>query len=176
MNSDWATVIRIADHAGLNGVELAAAATRHGVSAELVAEGFARATRLRSERGDGDPYPFTVFEATPPGMIDLRVLDQADWWVDVLRTPHRISDRVDFSDLYLANVIRHLIRSAGAYWVRVAVYDPAASFSDPLSWMKGTVLMGALRGEASRRLVADLNPPMAESPRAASSGDGAPRG
>ncbi|NEN07842.1 hypothetical protein G3T36_18455 [Diaminobutyricibacter tongyongensis] len=180
MNNDWATVHEFAELAGLDGVELAAAAHRRGVSAEAVLEGFHRAIRLRAERGENDPYPFTVFEATPPGIIDLRVLDQAEWWVDQLRTPHRIADRVDFPDGYLANVIRHLMRSANAYWIRVVVYDPAAAESDSLSWIKGTTLMGALRGEASLRLVSALEgwttvlP--AESPRTASPDHRATRG
>ena len=156
MNSDWETVVGIVEAAGLNGVELAATAYRRGVSAEAVLEGIMRTIELGAERGDGDPYPFTIFEATPPGMVDLRVLDQETWWVDQLRVPHLIQDRDDFTDHYLANVIRHLIRMADFYWLHVIRYEPEAAASEPVCWMKATILMGALRQEASIRLRSDL--------------------
>lgn len=40
------------------------------------------------------PDRFDDFPAIPPGRFDTRVFEQATWWVDILRRPHRRSSRL----------------------------------------------------------------------------------
>ncbi|MCU1585949.1 MAG: hypothetical protein JWM49_2505 [Microbacteriaceae bacterium] len=85
----------------------------------MLLEGIHRAAAVWAQVAAGEMPPFTAFEATPPGMLDVRVFDQAERWVDIFAMPHRICDRTDFTDHYLRNVIAFLIdqgpRLARAY-------------------------------------------------------------
>ena len=120
------------------------------MSAEQVEEAYERAAILPSERSVNEEVPFAVFAARPPGFLDIRVFDQTQWWVDVMRTPHRLAD---LDDTYLNNLIAFLI--CGASWFRRA-YQLAYPCCDPGAtagtWLERTALMRALRDEQYRRV------------------------
>lgn len=142
---------RVRDYAlllGTDGEQIIRESQRRKMSAEQVEEAYGRADALARKRREG-PVPFTEFAARPPGFIDIRVVDQTQWWVDVMRTPHRLAE-VD--DVYLNNLVAFLIEHAA--WFRCAYLraypssEPAASAD---SWLEGTALMRALRYEQRRR-------------------------
>ena len=110
---------------------------------------------------DAPPADFESFGTLAPGAFDPRVLDQTTWWVDILRRPHRITDRADFSDKHLIAVIDMLRRGA---WRWAPIPEPAAPSVElaPVAIaaavtaayresMEHSPLMQALRAEARRR-------------------------
>lgn len=110
--------------------------------------------------------------SSDPGALDLRVLDQGQWWVDITGTPHLLAQ---MSATYLGNVEALLVEHAEALfygyaaWVlRGEIWDAlegrlnpetvarqagVASLArlDPRTWLSATPLMRALRAELSRR-------------------------
>lgn len=102
------------------------------------------------------PDDFEQFAALPPGRFDPRVLQQTTWWVDVLRRPHRIADREDFTDDHLVAVIGMLRREGwrwaevdDARWVALLGCATEGDLADEL--LDRTPLMQALLAEAKRR-------------------------
>ncbi|MCP3420349.1 hypothetical protein [Nocardioides pinisoli] len=112
--------------------------------------------RVRTVPKGSKPRDFEEFAALPPGHFDPRVLQQATWWVDVLRKPHRITDRDDFPDAHLLAVIA-MLRQDGWRWAEGTeaqwlVRGLAASLGDPPEGLlDGTPLMKALLTEARDR-------------------------
>ena len=151
MSDDWATVGAIAI---VLGVELDSLdhvidrSVKNGVSAEVVLEGYRRTIEFWSTH---EHYDFTDIEACPPGLLDLRVLDQDAIWVDVLRTPHRIGDRDDVTDDYLANIIGWLQHNADSLAEGWAHMHDLAATANPEQWLDSTVLMRGLRTQAHQR-------------------------
>lgn len=93
-----------------HGVSVRTASVAAGASwAGLRPEGRTRVDQPELEPSavpsDGDPWPgdtpFTTWGQHGMGQLDLRVLDQGDWWVDHDEQPHRL---VEMSDDYLLNV------------------------------------------------------------------------
>lgn len=115
---------------------------------------------------------WTPWGSSAPEALDFRVLDQGQWWVDIMGTPHRL---VQMSTTYLGNVEALLIQHAEALfygyaaWVlRGEIWDAlegrlnpetvarqagAASLAHlhPKAWLDATPLMRALRAELARR-------------------------
>lgn len=149
MKRDWAEISLAALLSGGNPGALEDRARERRVSTEVVWEGFRRALALVDEE-----HPFDVYEATPPGKIDLRVFDQGDVWVDVLRHPHRIADRDDLTDEYLLNLIDFLHAEADMMSRAYARSREANAPTSATSWLENTRLMGALLSECSRRGIA----------------------
>ena len=120
--------------------------------------------------GDADPWPgelpFTAWGQHARGTLDLRVFDQAVWWVDIEQRPHRLEE---MSDGYIANVIAHLEIHVESYYLgtlrralyqmygdlllsRISTEMVADAFGatpltelTPREWLDGTPLMRALR-------------------------------
>jgi hypothetical protein len=110
--------------------------------------------------------PFTDFGQFGYDSIDLRVLDQDVYWVDIAGTPHFL---VDLTPQYRRNIISHLLDGAGAWWLQrlvcalaetdllVRTDAPASEIAaitaaakqleslGPEAWMEQTVLMRRLR-------------------------------
>jgi hypothetical protein len=61
-----------------------------------------------------EPGPFTEFGQFGPGIMDNRVFDQGEYWVDCQGVPHRISE---MSFEYLANVVMFLREDAAFFYV-----------------------------------------------------------
>lgn len=115
---------------------------------------------------------WTPWGSSSPGALDLGVLDQGQWWVDITGTPHRL---VQMSTTYLGNVEALLVEHTddlfygyatqvlqGEIWdalegrlnpETVARQAGAASLAriDPEAWLDATPLMRALRAELARR-------------------------
>lgn len=112
--------------------------------------------RVRNVAKGVEADDFESFAALPPGRFDPRVLQQTTWWVDVLRRPHRITDRHDFNDDHLLAVIGMLRRegwrwadSTDAQWLVRGLAAPTRDPADRL--LDATPLMRALRCEATLR-------------------------
>ena len=86
------------------------------------------------------PEQFDQFAALPPGRFDPRVFEQSTWWVDILRRPHLITDRADFTDDHLLAVIRFILREAWR-WADFPELDD-----------EDLVNVGWFRTEAARRI------------------------
>lgn len=67
-----------------------------------------------------DVTPFTDFGQFGYGHIDLRVLDQDIYWVDITGAPHFL---VDMSEDYRRNVITFLYRRAPEWWQLQILWD-----------------------------------------------------
>ena len=151
MNEDWATVGAIAIVLDIDVDSLyhvISRSVKNGVSGEVVLEGYRRTIQFWSEN---DSDTFQDFESCPPGLLDLRVLDQNQVWVDVLRTPHRIADRTDVTDDYLVNIIgwvQHFADSLSEGWAHM--HDVPAP-TNPKIWLETTTLMRGLRRAEHRR-------------------------
>lgn len=112
------------------------------------------------------PAPFEAFSAIAPGRFDPRVFDQATWWVDILRIPHRITDRDDFPDAYLVNILCFVLTEAWR-WAKWDDDEFAADALVDVDWfvresmarIERTPLIVALRAEAVRRGVPLPLPP-----------------
>ena len=114
-----------------------------------------------STHGDGDPCtsadepmrlwpgerPFTDWGQFGYGRLDLRVLDQATYWVDVSGAPHRLCD---MSPDYRANVLA-LLRHGAVYFhlmtirrLLIELYaDLDAGRTDPTALRRLPVVLGA---------------------------------
>ncbi|TQL47399.1 hypothetical protein FB562_0457 [Homoserinimonas aerilata] len=147
--SDWTELLAAIDAYGGSGSEVRRRADADGVSLEVVGEGLSRAAELRNRLADSVLPDFTSWEATPPGLLDLRVFDQDLWWVDVVRRPHRVAD---MSGEYLANVIDSLRRGkvdfCQAYHCQ---YRGVAVPVDAHKWLESTALMRGLLAELRKR-------------------------
>lgn len=132
-----------------------ARALARGVSPELVVEAFHRAHELtRQYEEAGELPPFELFEAFPPGAIDLRIFDQEVWWVDLLRTAYRIYLPHSFTNEHLVAVIEYLTEHSAEFRAAYQYTFPARSLpEDPHRWLESTVLMRALREIASMRRI-----------------------
>ena len=102
------------------------------------------------------PEAFDTFDALPPGRFDPRVFQQTTWWVDILRRPHRITDRVDFTDDHLLGVMRFILREAWRWSEFPELHDdnlvdPAWFRPEAARRIQQTPLFAALRTEACRR-------------------------
>lgn len=115
--------------------------------------------------------PFTAWGQHAHGSLDLRVFDQAAWWVDIAQQPHRLED---MSDDYVANVIRFLLVDAGYFHRQTLLRELLQTYGDlllgrtpadlvarsagvprtsdltPVQWLEATPLMRALRHRADR--------------------------
>lgn len=115
---------------------------------------------------------WTPWGSSGPGALDLRVLDQGQWWVDITGTPHRLAQ---MSATYLGNVevllfehAEYLFYGSAAWVLRGEIWDalegrlnpetvareagvPSLSRLDPRTWLNATPLMRALRAELARR-------------------------
>ena len=153
MNDDWGAVAALADLMGVDpdGVlHMMERAGKNAASAEVVLERYLDTISFWNENDFGTDT-FQDFESCPPGLLDLRVLDQGATWVDVLRTPHTITDRDDVTDDYLANIIewiQHNADSLAAGWAQMHETRPPV---DEVAWLEGTILMQDLRAEAHSR-------------------------
>lgn len=111
---------------------------------------------VRTVPKGSEPNEFEVFAALPPGHFDPRVLQQTTWWVDVLRRPHRITDREDLTDGHLLAVIG-MLRQEGWRWAEGTdeqwlMRQSAAASGRPAEWLlDATPLMLELLAEATRR-------------------------
>ena len=143
---EWAEIRLATLLSGGNPDELEERARQRGVSAEVVREGFRRAIALVETE-----QPFEVYEATPPGKVDLRVFDQDEVWIDVLRQTHKIADPDDQTDEYLINLIRFLRVEVDGLCRNYARSRDRAMPRSSIEWLEGTVLMRALRAECERR-------------------------
>jgi hypothetical protein len=102
------------------------------------------------------PEQFDQFAALPPGRFDPRVFEQSTWWVDILRRPHLIADRADFTDDHLLAVIWFILREA---WRWADFPDLRDDDMINVEWfhaeasrrIQHTPLFNALIGEAERR-------------------------
>jgi hypothetical protein len=103
----YATALMLADH-----TEATTLAERIGIPAPEQAAHWRTAHHANDE---WQPENFDEFAALPPGRFDARVFDQTTYWVDVLRRPHRITDRDAFNDAYLLNVL-DFITDEGWRW------------------------------------------------------------
>jgi hypothetical protein len=117
--------------------------------------------------------PFTAWGQHAHGRLDLRVFDQATWWVDIAQQPHRLED---MSDGYVANVIEFLVDDAEYFhgetlrreWLQMCgdlllgrmsadlvartVGAPSTCDLTPMQWLESTPLMRALRRIRARRM------------------------
>lgn len=116
--------------------------------------------------------PFTAWGQHEYGSLDLRVFEQAIWWVDISQVPHRLTD---MSENYLRNVIAHLRRHADGFHQATIYRDVLQIWGDlllgrfpsdviaialgatpltdltPSEWLEGTPLMRGLVRELHRR-------------------------
>lgn len=145
---NWATLSELIDLIGGSSREVRRRAKHDGTSVEVVAEGLLRSVQIALDNQE-DEGVFERWDAIPPGFIDLRVFDQGEWWVDVLRRPHAISS---MSTGYLKNVATFLLKDATFF---CASYFGCSLRSIPGSeaeiWLEGTQLMIAIRLEITRR-------------------------
>jgi hypothetical protein len=129
----------------------------HGAQASLRPRDVARTDRSRvqadpqwhNEFADR-PAPFSRWDATAPGCLDVRVFDQDRYWVDAPRIPHVIGDRDGMTDKYLRALIDILTAHAEYMLSGYLRYRPIP-MSQPPQWMESTTLMCALRAEIQRR-------------------------
>jgi hypothetical protein len=153
--SDWSQVAKYSREARVNGDAVIARAIARGVSPELVIEAFRRAHSLTREYEEvGELPPFELFEALPPGAIDLRIFDQEVWWVDLLRTPYRIYIPQSFTNDHLVNVIHFLTQWSAEFHDAYQITFPTRTIPEgPKEWLESTVLVRALREVASMRRI-----------------------
>lgn len=147
----WDEVRRATTQAGCDSYELIRRSKERFVSPEIVLEGIHRAAAIWAQVDHEDMPPFTTF-AIAPGMIDLRVLDQSELWVDIFAMPHRIRDRTDCTDDYLRNAIAFLVDES----VRLArdygeAFPERSGAGSACEWLEATPLMVALRAEQALR-------------------------
>lgn len=127
---------------------------------------------LKTPNAAASKAAWTPWGSSGPGALDLRVLDQGQWWVDITGTPHLLAQ---MSTTYLGNVeallIEHVEDLFYGYAMRVLrgeVRDalagrlnpetvarqagvPSLARIDPEAWLSATPLMRALRAELARR-------------------------
>ncbi|MEP9384621.1 hypothetical protein [Nocardioides sp. KR10-350] len=85
----------------------------------------------------------------PPGMLDLRIFEQDEVWVDRWRTVRQIRD---LADAHLLGLIDDFLpRSAPGFHGGCVIAGLADIEMDPDEWLRGTRLYRALRSEAERR-------------------------
>jgi hypothetical protein len=115
--------------------------------------------------------PFAAFGQFGPGHLDLRVFDQARWWVDITGSPHRIAT---MSNAYLINVVEHCERHADYYHaahlrhstlsllevvlsgspsdaLAIALETFEQSLTEPIDWIRSTPLLSSLSAELRTR-------------------------
>jgi hypothetical protein len=148
----WDEVRRATNLAGYDSRELIRRSKEQFVSAEVLLEGIHRSAAVRAQARNRHLPPFGNFDAIPPGRIDLRVLDQSEFWVDIFAVPHRIGDRADFTDDYLRNVIKSLLNDR----VRLTrtygeAFPERARTGSVRDWLEATPLMLGLRAEQTFR-------------------------
>ncbi|NUR14913.1 hypothetical protein [Terrabacter sp. C0L_2] len=114
--------------------------------------------------------PFTAWRQHEAGILDLRVFDQDQWWVDRNQTPHMLTD---MSALYVERVIDMLESLAEYYYLMTVRRDLLQRIGDemlgrlstdnvaesagatplrdltPQAWLEGSPLMRALRRRLS---------------------------
>jgi len=153
--SDWNQVAECCRQARVNGDAVIARAIARGASPEVTVEAFHRAHELtRQYEEAGELPPFELFEAFPPGAIDLRIFDQEVWWVDLLRTAYRIYNPRSFTNEHLVAVIEYLTEHSAEFHAAYQATFPARTLlEDPYLWLEATVLMRALREIASMRRI-----------------------
>ena len=147
----WLEVVGASISSGGNPSMILKVAKMNNVSSEVVMEGFNRALKKFDERGDGDLEEFTDWEVTPPGKLDLRVFNQDVWWVDVLRTPHLISDKTSLTDEHLENLLDWLSANVLSLSEGYAFAFDKPLQVNPIEWLEQTTLVRSLRAEAVRR-------------------------
>ncbi len=99
--------------------------------------------RLRAR--NGQPTPFDRFDAFPPGALDVRVFDQATWWVDEQGTHHRIDELGTEANTPLLRTILRLLDEASVHHEAYTRAFPARTVpADPRVWLVGTALLTAL--------------------------------
>lgn len=90
---------------------------------------------------DQDPWPgelpFTAFGQFGEDALDLRVFDQATWWVDRAGRAHRVDE---MSREYRENVVTHLLTHQDAYH--------AGSVQRSLVQQLGDTLLGRVNVDA----------------------------
>jgi hypothetical protein len=103
-------------------------------------------------------------------VLDLRVFDQAVWWVDIEQRPHRLEDMtreyvlnvIDFLEThavyyFAASQLREVVQRLGDHLLgRLSTSEiaeklgaPPLSSLTPTEWLEATPLMRALRRRAS---------------------------
>ena len=116
--------------------------------------------------------PFTAWGQHEAGILDLRVFDQDQWWVDRNHTPHMLTD---MSVLYVERVIDLLESLAEYYYLMTVRRDLLQRMGDemlgrvstdtvaesagvtplrdltPQAWLEGSPLMRALRRRLASR-------------------------
>ena len=114
--------------------------------------------------------PFTAWRQHEAGILDLRVFDQEQWWVDRYQTPHLLTDMsalhvrrvIDMLEslaeyYYLMTVRRDLLQRLGDEMLGRVSTDIVAESAGatplrdltPQAWLEGSPLMRALRGRRS---------------------------
>jgi len=153
--SDWNQVAECCRQARVNGDAVIARALARGVSPEVIVEAFHRAHELTRQYEEvGELPPFELFEAFPPGAIDLRIFDQEVWWVDLLRTAYRIYNPHSFTNEHLVAVIDYITAWATEFHAAYQLAFPTRTLpEDPEEWLESTVLMRALREIVSMRKI-----------------------
>lgn len=151
-DDEWEAVAAVIKSAGGCAAPAIERAKERGVPPSEVMRRVLDSLALAISRGeDAENPPFEQHEAVEPGSVDLRVFDQGEVWVDVLRDVHRTDDRDDLTDRYLANLIGFLLDEAGhfasAYWMAFGGLMPV----EPVAWLESTTLMMRLRGEVALR-------------------------
>lgn len=105
-----------------------------------------------------DESEFTDFGARTPGTLDLRVFDQARWWVDVHAVPHLIVEMSleyrrnvlawieDNRDLYAAGVLQRRVIELlfGLQITPIAGEGPGEFPADSAAWLNATALHACL--------------------------------
>jgi hypothetical protein len=124
-------------------------AAQRAVSAELILHACRRAADNAAATAGVLP-PLELWEATPPGCLDVRVFDQDQYWVDAIRIPHAIADRHDMTDDYLSALVGFLVEHAEHMLRGYEHYQPTEG-RQPCEWIESTVLMRGLRAEITRR-------------------------
>lgn len=126
-----------------------ARAQQRGIGATEIEAALWQAVDKAAERGDDELPEVHDYAAVPPGSLDLRVFDQGEVWVDVLRVPHTISE---ISDEYVLNLIAWNRRWAesnhAAYTSR---WNVRAAALGPVEWIQQIPLYLALVDEVVRR-------------------------
>lgn len=146
---EWELVSTVIDALGGNSLEVRRRAMLNLVSVEVVSEGLNRSIRHAIEFPDFDDEPFDPWQSGVPWRLDLRVFDQGEWWVDVLRRPYRL---VEMSTEYLRNVQALLrVKSSSlfdSYHLRFTTPAPPVTSSE---WVDSTDLMRAIGTEITAR-------------------------
>jgi hypothetical protein len=100
---------------------------------------------------DGE-LPFTMFGQFGPDMLDMRVFDQAVWWVDRLGRPHRLEA---MSMVYRCNVIAFLVKSVEQRWLDEVSREALTAITDAIL---GKVSFPVLARQAGLDLTVDVDP------------------